>query len=52
MTYATEQLVEDVAYVAYHLHWSLDSLLDLDHRFRQRVIEAVAELEQRARTGG
>jgi hypothetical protein len=51
MTYATGRLVEDVAYVAYHLHWSLDSILDLDHGFRQRVIEAVAELEQRSGNG-
>ena len=29
MTYATDQLYEEVAYVAYHLHWGLDEILEL-----------------------
>ena len=29
MTYATDRLFEEVAYVAYHFHWSLDTILDL-----------------------
>lgn len=38
MTYATDKLHEEVAYVAFHLHWSLDDLLDLEHADRQRYV--------------
>ena len=31
MTYATDRLYEEVAYVAYHFHWSFDEILDLEH---------------------
>ena len=31
MTYAADRLYEEVAYVAYHFHWSLDEILDLEH---------------------
>lgn len=44
MTYGTERLHEEVAYVAYHLHWSLDQLLDLEHADRQRYLALVRDL--------
>ena len=31
MTYATNRLYEEVAYVAYYFHWSLDEILELEH---------------------
>ena len=31
MTYAADRIHEEVAYVAYHFHWSFDELLDLEH---------------------
>jgi hypothetical protein len=47
VTYAADRLWEEVAYVAYHLHWSLDSILDLEHPVRTRVIEEIDRLHQR-----
>ncbi|WP_200887856.1 DUF6760 family protein [Rhodococcus opacus] len=44
MTYGTERLHEEVAYVAYHLHWSLDELLDLEHADRQRYLRLARSL--------
>lgn len=44
MTYATEALHEEVAYLALHFHWSLDDLLDLEHADRQRFVAQVARL--------
>ena len=41
MTYAPDRLHEEVAYVAYHFHWSLDSLLDLEHLERRRYVEQI-----------
>lgn len=47
MTYATDRIYEEVAYVAYHFHWSLDDVLDLEHHTRQRFIEEIARINRR-----
>ena len=39
MTYAADALLEEAAYLAFHLHWSLDEVLDLEHHDRQRFID-------------
>ena len=36
VTYAADRLYEEVAYVAYHFHWSLEEILDLEHPVRGR----------------
>jgi len=46
--YPEEALWDEIAYLAYHLHWNLDSLLDLSHADRARLIRSVAELNDRA----
>jgi hypothetical protein len=43
-----DELWDEIAYLAYHLHWDLDSLLDLVHADRARMVDAVAELNERA----
>jgi hypothetical protein len=45
VTYAADRLIDEVAYVAYHYHWSLDTVLDLEHPDRHRFIEAVGHLD-------
>ena len=47
MTYAAERLFEEVAYVAYHLHWTLDEILDLEHADRRRFIDEIGRINQR-----
>jgi hypothetical protein len=47
VTYAADELLEEVAYVAYHLHWSLEEILDLEHPLRRRFVEEVARINQR-----
>jgi hypothetical protein len=47
VTYATDQLLEEVAYVAYHLHWSLDDILDLEHPLRIRFVEEISGMNRR-----
>lgn len=44
MTYAPDRIHEEVAYLAYHFHWSLDDLLDLEHADRLRYVAQVARL--------
>ena len=47
MTYAVEQLYEEIAYVAYHFHWSLDEILDLEHPMRQRFVDEISGINRR-----
>ena len=47
MTYATERVWEEVAYVAYYLHWDLDKILDLEHPVRERVISEIGKIHTR-----
>jgi transcriptional antiterminator len=48
VTYATDRLHEEIAYVAYHFHWSLEEILDLEHQDRRRYTEQIATLVSRA----
>ena len=47
MTYAIERLYEEVAYVAYHFHWSLDEILDMEHPLRLRFVEEIGRINKR-----
>ena len=42
-----DRLWEEIVYIAYHLHWSLDSILDLDHATRARVISEIGAINAR-----
>lgn len=44
MTYAADDLYREAAYVAFHLHWSLDEILDLEHLTRGRFVGEIARL--------
>lgn len=52
MTYATDRLYEEAAYVAYHFHWALDDILDLEHPIRTRFVNEIARINQRMSKGG
>jgi hypothetical protein len=47
VTYATDRLFEEIAYVAYHFHWSLDEILDLEHPNRERFVAEIARINRR-----
>ena len=47
MTYATDRIHEEVAYVAYHFHWGFDEIIDLEHPTRRRFVDEIAKLNQR-----
>jgi hypothetical protein len=50
-TYAPDRLHEEVAYIAYHLHWSFEELLDLEHPDRQRYVEEIGRINSRIESG-
>lgn len=52
MTYAVDRLYEEIAYVAYHFHWSRDDILDLEHAERLRFVSEIGSINNRAAHGG
>ena len=51
MTYGPDRLHSELAYVAYHFHWGLDDILDLEHGDRQRYVQEIARLNTAALDG-
>jgi hypothetical protein len=51
VTYAADRLYEEVAYLAYHFHWSLDEILDLEHADRLRYAGEIARINTRISQG-
>ena len=47
MTYAADRLYEEAAYVAYHFHWALDDILDLEHPVRNRFVDEIGRINRR-----
>jgi hypothetical protein len=47
MTQDSDRLFEEIAYIAYHFHWSLDDILDLEHPLRRRFVEEIGRINQR-----
>jgi hypothetical protein len=47
VTYAADRIYEEVAYVAYHFHWDLDAILDLEHGQRRRFVQEIAHINTR-----
>jgi hypothetical protein len=45
--YDSERLFEEIAYIAYHFHWPLDQILDLEHPLRRRFVEEIADINRR-----
>ena len=46
MTNAPDQLYRETAFVAFHFHWALDAILDLDHITRRRFVSEINQLIQ------
>jgi hypothetical protein len=51
VTYATDELYEEIAYVAYHFHWPLYELLDLEHGERRRYVSEIGAINTRLSRG-
>jgi hypothetical protein len=52
VTYAPDRLHEEMAYIAYHFHWALGDLLDLEHADRRRYADEIARINTRMNEGG
>jgi hypothetical protein len=47
MRYPSDRLHEEVAYVAYYLHWPYDQVMRMEHCERQRWVAEVAHINER-----
>ncbi len=52
MTYAPDRLFEEVAYVAYYLHWPMDQILDMEHPVRSRMIDEIGRINEQLNEHG
>lgn len=52
MTYGAERVLEEVSYVAYHFHWPLAEILDLEHPDRLRFVAEIGSINARIGKGG
>lgn len=46
MRYPSERLLEEVAYLAYHFHWSYPHVMNMEHWERQQWVSQVAKINQ------
>lgn len=44
LSYPSDQLHEEVAYLSMHVNWSLDEILNLEHHDRRRWVTEVRQL--------
>lgn len=45
--YPLDRLYEEVAYIAYHFHWSIAELFGMEHPDRRRWVEEVDRINRR-----
>jgi hypothetical protein len=50
VTYGAERLHKEVSYMAFHLHWPLNELLDLEHADRRRYVGLIENLATRQKS--
>jgi hypothetical protein len=45
--YPLSSLYEEVAFVAYHFHWSPEAIMDMEHADRRRWVAEISGINQR-----
>ena len=46
-SYGEEEISGEVAYIAYHFHWPLEQILNLEHSDRRRWAREISEINER-----
>jgi hypothetical protein len=46
VSYPSDRIFEEVAYIARYLHWSYDQVMAIDHRERQRWVAEIARTNE------
>jgi len=45
--YPPDRLYEEMAYIAYHFHWSIGEVMQMEHGERQRWVEEIEAINNR-----
>ncbi|MFM7204867.1 MAG: DUF6760 family protein [Myxococcota bacterium] len=40
-------MYREVAYIAYHFHWSIDDIMEMEHRERAIWVKQIAEINEK-----
>lgn len=46
INYPLDRLNEEVAFIAYHFHWSFEEIMNMEHRERQRWVEEISRINR------
>ena len=44
--YPLDRLYQEVAYIAYHFHWGLEEILEMEHKERQVWVREISEINK------
>ncbi|OUL36893.1 hypothetical protein BV372_04435 [Nostoc sp. T09] len=47
VSYPSDTLYEEVAFIAYHFHWSQNDILNLEHKTRQRWVTEINKINEK-----
>lgn len=42
-----DRIYEEIAFIAYHFHWSYREILEMDHRERRKWCEEISKINRR-----
>lgn len=45
--YPVDRIYEEVAFIAYYLHWKHDDIMEMDHRERRRWCEEISRIHRK-----
>ncbi|WP_370573512.1 DUF6760 family protein [Methanomethylovorans sp.] len=45
--YPLERIYEEVAFIAYHFHWSLEEIINMEHRDRHKWCDEISRINRR-----
>ncbi len=46
ISYPLYKIYEEVAFIAYHFHWSFEEVVNMEHRERQRWCEEISKINK------
>ncbi|HYR21106.1 MAG TPA: DUF6760 family protein [Myxococcales bacterium] len=47
ISYPLDKLAGEVAYIAYHFHWQMDDILEMEHDERHMWIEEISKINKK-----
>ncbi len=46
-SYPRDEIFREVAFIAYHFHWEMDTIMELDHATRHCFIREISDINQK-----